>query len=123
MCVTAAYRYFARKRIVAPAKPRGTPLNLRIDQSLINSGRALDLPKGTIEHPVVKRAAVKNSGVAVHAKPGGEGGRPRRAVGAHEMRVVSVSSPVTVPPSPGNTATVFPPPRPVGSKRISASEP
>jgi hypothetical protein len=57
--VTVAYGDFARTRIAPIAKARGRPLDLRLDTSLVNSGRPLVVPKGVIEHSVIKPSAVK----------------------------------------------------------------
>ena len=71
--------------------------------------------------------------VVVLARPGSDPAMPREGsndhapldVAAQPMRsdpcAISVSSPVTVPPSPCNTATVAPPPDPDGSNASSAS--
>jgi hypothetical protein len=59
--MTVAYGDFAQKRIAPIAKARGRPLDLRIDQSLMSSGRDLVVPKGIIERSFVKPAAVKTA--------------------------------------------------------------
>ncbi len=57
--ITAAYGDFSPARIPRIANARRRPLDLRLDQSLLNSGRALVVPKGIIEHTAIKPAALK----------------------------------------------------------------
>lgn len=59
--MTVAYGDFAQKRIAPIAKTHGRPLDLRLDQGLMNSGRELVVPKGIIEHSFGKPAAVKTA--------------------------------------------------------------
>jgi Transglycosylase SLT domain len=59
---SVVYADFAGSRGVKPLslKQRGRPLNLFVDQSLVNSGRALVAPKGIIERLGGKPVAVKS---------------------------------------------------------------
>ena len=59
--MTVAYGDFAPRRIAPMARARGRPLDLRIDQGLMNSGRELVVPKGIIERSVMKPGAVKTA--------------------------------------------------------------